>query len=197
MFKRTKFTFGLGLIAVFSMLALSACMPVATAEGAEAEPANPITSFLPIILLVVVFYFILIRPQNKKNKQTTEMRNALKRGDRVTTIGGFKGRVVKIKDEIVTIEIGADKVKLDIERWGISKIEEAAPESKTGKKEEQIEEGEAEEQTKRKPKKLTAVAKKEEKETEDEPADLDAPEEPEEPEDEEEYNDEEYEDDDK
>ena len=174
MFKRTKITLGLGLIAMFSIFALSACMPIggSTGEGGEATGGG-LGAFIPLILLVVVFYFILIRPQNKKNKQVNEMRSALKRGDWITTIGGFRGRVVKVKEDVLTIEVGADKVKLEVMRWGISKIEESAPERKTTKKvreEEPVEE--EEEQPKRKPRKLTATPKKE-TEPEDEDEELD------------------------
>jgi preprotein translocase subunit YajC len=118
-------------------------------------------SFLPLILIIAVFYFILIRPQNKKNKQVSQMRDSLKRGDWVTTIGGFRGRVVKVKEDLLTIEVGADKVKLDVMRWGISKIDESAPDSKPSKKEREEEQADKEEEkTKRLPKRLE---KKEEK----------------------------------
>ena len=178
MFKGTKPAVVLLMVATFIALALSGCMPMTSGgvEGGEdPTPSSGLMSFLPLILIIVVFYFILIRPQNKKNKQVNEMRTSLKRGDIVTTIGGFRGRIVRVKEseDMLTIEVGSDKVKLDIMRWGISKVEEAAPEKKPSKKDKDIEDEEepAEEAPKRKPKKLTAVKKDTEPESGDEDVD--------------------------
>ncbi|MBE6904301.1 MAG: preprotein translocase subunit YajC [Ruminococcaceae bacterium] len=74
---------------------------------------------LPILLLVAL-YFIMIRPQKKKEKETAKMRNELQIGDEVTTIGGIIGRVVQIKDQDqIVLETGADKNKIRIKRWAI------------------------------------------------------------------------------
>ena len=160
MFKGTKRIAAVILFVVFIALALSGCMPAQTggidAGTGEAGAAGGIMGFLPLILIVVVFYFILIRPQNKKNKQVAEMRSAIKRGDRITTIGGFVGRVVRIKDEVITIEVGSDKTKLDIMRWGISKIDDAATAPKPAK---DTDEKSKEDKPKQKPKKLSAPKK--------------------------------------
>ena len=167
MFKRTKLALTMGLIAVFSILTLTACMM--PTEGADGEQQNPLQAMLPMILIVAVFYFVMIRPQNKKNKQTNEMRSAVKRGDWVTTIGGFRGKVSKVVDDLITIEVGKDKVKLEIMRWGISKIDDSPPDRKgTAKDQEEAvveEAAEEEDQPKRKPKKL-APPKKDEAEEE-------------------------------
>ncbi|MDR1815787.1 MAG: preprotein translocase subunit YajC [Clostridiales Family XIII bacterium] len=131
--------------------------------GTEGSTQSGLMSFLPLILIIAVMYFVLIRPQQKKTKQVNEMRSGVKVGDWVTTIGGFRGRVVKIKDEVVTIAVGSDKTKLDIMRWGISKIDESAPPRDTApakRKSAKEREEELEEQQK-KPKKLTKPAKKE------------------------------------
>ena len=69
--------------------------------------------FLPLILLVVLMYFLLIRPQKKREKQTTEMRNSVRVGDEVVTIGGICGKIVKTKDDTLVIEVGADKVGIN------------------------------------------------------------------------------------
>jgi preprotein translocase subunit YajC len=82
-----------------------------------------IASLLPLILLVVVFYFMLIRPQQKRDKETRQMLEALKVGDNITTIGGIYGKIVSIKDEVLTIETGADKTKLVIARWAVKEVE--------------------------------------------------------------------------
>ncbi len=82
-------------------------------------------TWAPTILMYAailgVFYLLLIRPQRKKEKETQEMRKSLKEGDEVLTIGGIYGRVLSIKDDIITIEIGADKVKLKIAQWAVGR----------------------------------------------------------------------------
>ncbi len=86
--------------------------------------------FLPLVLLVVLMYFLLIRPQKKREKQTAMMRNSVRVGDEVVTIGGIRGKIVKTKDDTLVIEVGADKVKFEIMRWAISKVDAEAPSSK-------------------------------------------------------------------
>ena len=78
------------------------------------------TSIIMIVLLFVVFYFFLIRPENKKKKKLQEMRDTLSVGDQITTIGGMVGKIVNIKDDMVTFETGEDRVRIQIMRWGIS-----------------------------------------------------------------------------
>lgn len=76
---------------------------------------------LPVLLLVV-FYFLLIRPQKKKEKQVNEMRKNIKIGDQIVTIGGIYGKVTKLKDEKITIEVGSDKTRFEVTRWAISSV---------------------------------------------------------------------------
>lgn len=79
----------------------------------------------PLILpigFLVVFYIFAIRPQKKKEKEVKEMRDSLKIGDSVITIGGIHGKVLKIKDDIVTIEVGSAKTKLDMTRWAVGSV---------------------------------------------------------------------------
>jgi len=170
MFNRTKGIVAVLLLTVLMALALSGCMPAQSggidAGTGEAGPAGGMMSFLPLILIVVVFYFILIRPQNKKNKQVAQMRSAIKRGDRITTIGGFIGKVVRIKEEVITIEVGSDKTRLDIMRWGISKIDEPGSETVKSTKSKDRDD-EPEEKPKQKPKKLSAPKKERDPEEED------------------------------
>ena len=78
------------------------------------------TGIIMIGLLFVVFYFFLIRPENKKKKQLQQMRSALKVGDQITTIGGIVGKVVSIKDDMITFETGEDRVRMQVMRWAIS-----------------------------------------------------------------------------
>lgn len=77
-------------------------------------------------------YFLLIRPQKKKEKEINLMRSNLKVGDEIITIGGICGKIVKVKDETIVIQVGADKVKFEMMRWAVSKVEKAA-EPKGGK----------------------------------------------------------------
>ncbi|AOY76942.1 preprotein translocase subunit YajC [Clostridium formicaceticum] len=71
---------------------------------------------------LAIFYFLVIRPQQKRESKTREMRNNLKVGDEIVTIGGIYGTILKIKDDTLTIEIGADKTKLTIARWAIGSV---------------------------------------------------------------------------
>ena len=73
-----------------------------------------IAQFLPFVVLIVVFYFFLIRPQRKRDKQERDMRNSIEIGDEISTIGGFIGRVVSIKDDVLVIESSSDRTKLKI-----------------------------------------------------------------------------------
>jgi preprotein translocase subunit YajC len=86
-------------------------------QGAAGAPeASPMWSFVvPMIFMVVIFYFLLIRPQQKKAKEHKALLDNLKRGDRVITSGGIIGTIVNIEDQIVTLEI-ADKVRIEMGR---------------------------------------------------------------------------------
>lgn len=81
---------------------------VATAES------NPITSFLLLILIAVVFYFFMIRPQTKKAKDTKKFREALNKGDKIVTIGGIHGKILEVKDTALIIETeGQGRLKVE------------------------------------------------------------------------------------
>ncbi len=81
-----------------------------------------IVRFAPLVLLVLVMYFLMIRPQKKKEKQISDMRNSIQVGDEIITIGGICGKVIKTKDETLVIQVGADKVKFEITRWAVSTV---------------------------------------------------------------------------
>ncbi len=83
-----------------------------------AEGGNPLMSLLPFLLIIVVFYFFMIRPQMKRQKELRKYREALKKGDKVITTGGIYGRVAEIKDDHVMMEI-ADNVKIKIDKSAI------------------------------------------------------------------------------
>lgn len=76
-------------------------------------------NIVPFVLLIVVFYFVLIRPQRKRDKETQRMRNSLQVGDEIVTVGGVVGLVVSIKEDTVVLETGGDRSKIRVKRWAI------------------------------------------------------------------------------
>ena len=89
-----------------------------------------------ILMLVVMFalmYFLMIRPENKRKKQAEEMRNSLKKGDTITTIGGIVGKIVRVGDENIVIETSEDRVRVELAKWAVSTTNAAAPEKKAEK----------------------------------------------------------------
>ena len=119
--------------------AATAAANTAAAAGATADPnaavqeVNPVISllftFAPLVLIFVIFYFMMIRPQRKKDKQVKEMLNNLKAGDRVCTIGGIYGTITGIKDDTVTLTVGRDNLTMVVARWGIRSVEEVTIEN--------------------------------------------------------------------
>ena len=84
------------------------------------EDANPIMTFLPLILIIAVFYFFMIRPQVKKQKDLRTYRESLKKGDRIVTTGGIYGKISEISGNEVLVEI-ADKIRVKIDKSAILK----------------------------------------------------------------------------
>lgn len=80
---------------------------------------DPITIIM-LVVMIAVFYFLMIRPENKRKKAITEMRNSLKVGDDITTIGGITGTICAIKENTIVFESGADRVRLEVTKWAIS-----------------------------------------------------------------------------
>jgi len=106
----------------------------AAAAGAEGVPAQAgigemIGMFLPLILMFVIFYFMLIRPQKKKDKKVKEMLAALKPGDRICTIGGIYGTITNIKDDTIELAVSNENTKLVVARWAIRNVEEVTIEN--------------------------------------------------------------------
>ncbi|MBR3795270.1 MAG: preprotein translocase subunit YajC [Clostridia bacterium] len=83
-----------------------------------------LVQLLPMILIFAVFYFMLIRPQRKKDKEAKAMLDGLKVGDRICTIGGIYGTIVRIKDQVLTIEVGEAKTQMMIARWAVRNVEQ-------------------------------------------------------------------------
>lgn len=87
------------------------------------EVAGILVQVVPLIAIVVIFYFLLIRPQRKKDKEVKAMLANLKVGDRITTIGGIYGNISAIKDDIITITVGPEKATMMIARWAVRALE--------------------------------------------------------------------------
>lgn len=83
-----------------------------------------------MVLMLVLFYFMLIRPENKRKKEAEQMRNAVKTGDKIITIGGITGTVVNVKENRIVLETGADQVRIEVEKWAISSNETATETAK-------------------------------------------------------------------
>ena len=81
-----------------------------------------LATFGPLVLLIVIMYFLLIRPQKKREKETKNMRDNLCVGDEIVTIGGVKGKVVKTREDSIVLQVGAEKIKIEMMRWAISKV---------------------------------------------------------------------------
>ena len=108
----------------------------AAAAGAANPEVSPVaallSTFVPMVLIVVVFWLFLIRPQRKKDKKIKEMLAALKVGDRVCTIGGISGTITNIRDEsTVTLAVGPQDVPVVFARWAIRNVEEITVENDT------------------------------------------------------------------
>ena len=81
----------------------------------------------PLLIIILIMYFLMIRPQKKKDKQIQDMRKSLQVGDEIITIGGICGKIVKTKEESFIIQVGADKVKFEMMRWAVSSVTKASP----------------------------------------------------------------------
>ena len=79
-----------------------------------------------LIMMLAIMYFVMIRPENKRKKEAEEMRSAVKKGDKVVTIGGITGTVVDVKESKFVLETGADQVRIEFEKWALSSNETAA-----------------------------------------------------------------------
>ena len=94
-----------------------------------AGAAEMISMLLPLVLMFVIFYFMLIRPQKKKDKKVKEMLAALKPGDRICTIGGIYGTITGIKDDTIELAVSTENTKLVVARWAIRNVEEVTIEN--------------------------------------------------------------------
>ena len=106
-------------------------MGLTDAATATAGVGEMLGMILPLVLMFVVFYFLLIRPQKKKDKKVKEMLAALKNGDRVCTIGGIYATIESIKDDTITLSVGKGDQTMVVARWAIRSVEDVTIENET------------------------------------------------------------------
>ena len=112
-------------------------------------------TILMLIVMVAIMYFLMIRPENKRKKKAQEMRDSLKKGDIITTIGGIIGKIVSVTKDTIVIETSDDRVRMELTKWAVSSVgvqsteqpeetkEEKKPAKKEEKKDEEKKEGES------------------------------------------------------
>ena len=117
--------------ALMNLLADAAATTATTDAAAATETMSTgatiiyyAVQFVPMILIFVVFYFLLIRPQRKKDKEAKTMLDNLKVGDRICTSGGIYATIVRIKDDVLTIEVGEQKTQMVFARWAVRNVEQ-------------------------------------------------------------------------
>ncbi len=96
-----------------------------------------VSMIVMLVLMFAIFYFLIIRPENKRKKKTEEMRSTLSIGDEIVTIGGIIGKIVQVTEDTITFETGEDRVRLQTKKWAVSttaKMEAAEAEAKNKKR---------------------------------------------------------------
>ena len=101
---------------------MSVATSFAMLAAAPAGTGGGIIGFLPIFLLIPVMYFVMIRPQQKRQKQWQAMLASIKAGDRVTTAGGIRGVILSIKDDVIVIRVAPDNLKLEVNKSAIASV---------------------------------------------------------------------------
>jgi preprotein translocase subunit YajC len=109
-------------------------MPAQQGADGAAGGGNPLMTFLPFVAIIAIFYFLIIRPQNKKQKETQKMLSQLKKGDKIVTIGGIHGTIQTVKEQTVIVKVDED-TKLEFSRSAISNVVTATKEDKNENKE--------------------------------------------------------------
>jgi preprotein translocase subunit YajC len=94
--------------------------------GPAAAAGGGFIGFLPIIVLIPVLYLVMIRPQQKRQKQWQEMLGSIKAGDRVTTAGGIRGIILSIKDDSIVIRVAPDNIKMEVAKNAIASVTQDA-----------------------------------------------------------------------
>ena len=108
---------------MFLAVAVSADTGTTGTAQQEVSPLYQVLSLvIPFALLAVVFYFFIMRPQKKQQRETQQMRDSIARGDTVVTAGGIVGIVITVKDDMVLLESSGAKTKIQVQKWAISSI---------------------------------------------------------------------------
>ncbi len=114
------------VMALLMLVALSSCTTL-DAQGNQVDSTGQLIMTVGmLVVMVLVFYFMIIRPQKKQEKETAKMLDGLTPGDTISTVGGIIGVVLKVKDDMVLIETGADRTRIQIAKWAVRKVEEKA-----------------------------------------------------------------------
>ena len=108
-----------------------------------AAPGGLGSTIVMMVAMLGIFYFMLIRPENKRKKEAEQMRSSVRKGDKITTIGGVVGTVVDVKENNIVIETSADQVRIEFAKWAISSNETAAENAKAEAKKAQEEKAKA------------------------------------------------------
>ena len=107
-------------------------------QGGEGGGTSSLFSFLPLVAIIAIFYFLILRPQNKKQKETQKMLSAVKKGDRVVTIGGIHGVIQNVRESTVIVKVD-ENTKLEFNRAAIASVSSQAREEKDEETEEKKE----------------------------------------------------------
>ena len=122
------------------------------------------STILMLVVLFALMYFLMIRPENKRKKQAQEMRDSLKKGDTITTIGGIVGKIVMVKPDTIVIETSDDRVRMELTKWAVSTTGvQASSEEKSSKEEKKEDEVKKTEEIPETPDEETAAPSEEEK----------------------------------
>jgi preprotein translocase subunit YajC len=95
------------------------------ASGGQSSGGSTLMSFLPIVAIIAIFYFLIIRPQSKKQKETKRMLDALKKGDKIVTIGGIHGVIQTVRESSVIVRVD-ESTKMEFSRSAIASVEAVA-----------------------------------------------------------------------
>lgn len=102
-------------------------------------------SIIMIVAMIAILYFLMIRPEQKRKKQAQQMRDSLKKGDMITTIGGIIGKIVMVKENTIIIETSEDRVRMELTKWAVSTTGVQTSDMPEKKKDEKKEEKKSEE----------------------------------------------------
>ena len=119
------------LLGVATAVAEEAAATTETTMTAGETIVSLIGTAFPLIIMVVLMYFMMIRPEKKRRKKEKEMLDALKRGDRICTIGGIYGTIMEIKEDTITLSVGRDNLSMVIARWAVRSVEDVSIENES------------------------------------------------------------------